>query len=417
MSSKAPSDWVSTELGKFCSFRAGSAFKLGCQGKRAGTYPFIKVRDLSLDGNTRFIRESSNWVDDDDVVVLKAKPFGPSTVVFAKIGEALKANRFRVLIRDTLIDNNMMGATPNTEVVEPSFFYYLLQDLGLPDLATGSAMPYLRQSDLVKVCAALPRLDEQRRIAWVLSSLDDKIENNRQILRTLEEIAAALFKARLVDFVHNDNLVESEIGMIPQGWQVIPLSGAVTINPRVPVVKKGSVVPHVGMSDVSRWGVRPNRLELREYAGGARFEPGDTLMARITGCIEHGKGAFVDFLDRPGAGSTEFLVLRAKPPLTPEMVFLLSRTSRVREHAIANMSGSSGRQRVHTNAFDHIAIAVPPNGEILVEEASLFRAIFQRTRGLWRENRTLAQIRDALLPGLISGRLRVGKEATAELTT
>lgn len=189
------------------------------------------------------------------------------------------------------------------------------------------------------------------------------------------------------------------------------MSEAVSINPRVSAIRKGTVVPHVGMADVPSWGVRPNGLESRDFSGGARFEPGDTLMARITGCIEHGKGAFVDFLDGPGAGSTEFLVFRAKPPLTPEMVFLATRMPHVREHAIANMSGSSGRQRVPTAAFDHVAVAVPPAEEVVAREAEVLRNVFRHTNVLWRESQTLASLRDALLPKLVSGQIRVPPDA------
>jgi type I restriction enzyme, S subunit len=278
-------------------------------------------------------------------------------------------------------------------------------------LDSGSAIPSTRREDVYQLSVLVPTLDEQRRIAGVLRALDDKIENNRRLAKTLGEIAAALFNAKFVDFDGRDDLVESEIGPIPRGWRVVALSKAVEINPSVRTIRKGTVVPHVGMADVPAWGVRPGRVANREYSGGARFEPGDTLMARITGCIEHGKGAFVDFLDGPGTGSTEFLVFRARPPLTPEMVFLLSRTPRVRDYAIANMSGSSGRQRVQAAALDHIAVAVPPSVKAVEREASLFRSIFGQTRALWRESQTLEQLRDALLPRLISGQLRVPHNA------
>lgn len=307
----------------------------------------------------------------------------------------------------------------NQQLAHPRYVYYHLQEM----YQSGRAGRYENQSTgisnfqfkyfLENEQVRLPALSKQEDIAEILGSLDGKIENNRRLARTLEDIAAALFKARFVDFVARDDLVESKIGSIPRGWQVVAFSDAVEVNPTVKAIKKGSVVPHIGMADVPAWGVRPTRIEDREYSGGARFEPGDTLMARITGCIEHGKGAFVDFLDRPGAGSTEFLVFRARLPLTPEMVFLLSRTARVRDHAIASMSGSSGRQRVQTAAFDHIAIAVPPDAASVEGEANVFRQVFKQTRALWRECQTLGQIRDLLLPRLMSGRIRVeeGKAA------
>jgi len=282
-------------------------------------------------------------------------------------------------------------------------------------LTTGSTFPNLSRKDLETFNIPWPEGNQRHRIAHIAMSLDDKVENNRRLAKALEEIAAALFKARFLDFIGYDDLTESDIGPIAPGWRTVALSEAVEINPPVRAIKKGLVVPHIGMADVPAWGVRPSRIESREYAGGARFEPGDTLMARITGCIEHGKGAFIDFLARPGAGSTEFLVLRARSPLTPEMVFLLCRTARVRGHAIANMSGSSGRQRVQTSSFDHIKIAVPPNAEAVEREASILRATFSQTHALWRENNTVTLIRDVLLPRLISGKMFIPPDAAPRL--
>lgn len=348
-------------------------------------------------------------------MAFKAKLIPKDTPCFVAIGSTI--GKTCVTPAQTLTNQQIHATIPKPSAADSGFLYYALTQHAekMRQIAGGSATPILKKSAFEAFEIPAPSLHEQRLISQVLGVLDDKVENNRRIAKTLEEIAATLFKARFVDFVDHGDLVESEIGPVPRGWRVVPMSNAVAINPRVAAIKKGSIAPHVGMSDVPSWGTRPDgRVESRKYAGGARFDPGDTLMARITGCIEHGKGAFVDFLDGPGAGSTEFLVLRAKSPLTPEMVFLLSRTPRVREHAIANMSGSSGRQRVQTNAFDHLPIAVPPNSETLAEEAGLFQATFRRTQALWQESRTLAVLRDALLPRLISGQIRVPADGSED---
>lgn len=363
--------------------------------------PVIKIAELSRGISDRTDRvparrvQDRHWVRDGDLLFAWSGSVGVH--VYQGDPAALNQHIFRVVARPG-IDQRFLRYLLEGQMVTFEGF--------VADKRT--TMGHVTIADLKRTEVPVPPITQQRRIALVLGSLDDRIENNRRIAKTLEEIAATLFKARFVDFVDQGDLVESEIGPIPRGWRVVLMSDAVAINPRVNAIKKGSRIPHVGMSDVPSWGARPDGgVESREYTGGARFEPGDTLMARITGCIEHGKGAFVDFLDGPGSGSTEFLVLRAKSPLTPEMVFLLSRTPPVREHAIANMGGSSGRQRVQTSAFDHLPIAVPPDAETLAEEADLFRVIFQRTRALWQENHTLAALRDALLPRLISGQIRV----------
>ena len=129
--------WEVKALGDVCTLRAGSAFPRASQGKHVGTYPFAKVSDMNLPGNSVAILGAVNWVEDNDLLRLKAKPFPTSTTVFAKIGEGLKQNRFRLTLRPTVVDNNMMGAIPNTNLIEPLLFFNALSrfDLGkLPEV-------------------------------------------------------------------------------------------------------------------------------------------------------------------------------------------------------------------------------------------------------------------------------------------
>ncbi len=115
-------------------------------------------------------------------------------------------------------------------------------------------------------------------------------------------------------------------------------------------------------------------------------------MARITGCIEHGKGAYVDFIDEPGFGSTEFIVFRARAPLTPEVVFFYTRLEALRDHAMASMTGSSGRQRVPVDCFGQFKIAVPPDARPLEADFEVIRSCVELSRSLWRESATLAEL-------------------------
>lgn len=265
---------------------------------------------------------------------------------------------------------------------------------------------YISLGDQKSIRILLPPGGQQDRISAVLTSLDDKINGNHRSMVRLYQVAQSVFQARFSFFAGVEDYDETEVGLVPRGWHLKPMSEAVEINPRVSL-RKGDVAPYVEMAAVERWGVRPTTVGERAYSGGSRFEPGDTLMARITGCIEYGKGAFVDFLSGPGSGSTEFLVLRAKPPLSPEAIFLLSRDERIRAHAMAGMTGSSGRQRVPTAVFDDLLIAVPPDENAWEADAAVLRAVFAKSRCLWAESKTLASLRDALLPKLISGEIRV----------
>ncbi|MBC6403524.1 MAG: restriction endonuclease subunit S, partial [Hyphomonadaceae bacterium] len=112
---------VETNLGELCSFKAGNAFKKDVQGRPKGEYPFIKVSDMNLKGNERYMARAANWVSADDVVANRYTVHEPDSVVFAKIGVALTFNRRRVLKQPTIIDSNMMAAKPNPGRVDPLY--------------------------------------------------------------------------------------------------------------------------------------------------------------------------------------------------------------------------------------------------------------------------------------------------------
>ena len=139
-----------------------------------------------------------------------------------------------------------------------------------------------------------------------------------------------------------------------------------------------------------------------------RFINGDTLVARITPCLENGKTAFVDFLEegQSGWGSTEYIVIRSKPPLPVEYAYFLARSDDFRNHAIQNMTGTSGRQRVPASAFDNYRI-VRPSPEVSRVFGDFVSKVFATIKAHDAESATLAAIRDTLLPKLLSGDMRV----------
>ena len=147
----------------------------------------------------------------------------------------------------------------------------------------------------------------------------------------------------------------------------------------------------------------------RVVGSGLKFINGDVLVARITPCLEHGKTAFVDFLNdgQVAWGSTEYIVIRSRPPIPFEYAYFLARSDDFRSHAIGNMTGSSGRQRVPASCFNSYAIVKPP-----VELAMTFGRVasesLSRIKAADEQSRTLAALRDALLPRLLSGKLQVG---------
>ena len=273
----------------------------------------------------------------------------------------------------------------------------------------------------------LPPLPEQRAIAHILGTLDDKIELNRWMNETLEAMARALFKSWFVDFdpvrakaegrdpglpkpladLFPDSFEDSELGEIPKGWRLASLPDVIDVNP-TRALRKGLEAPYLDMANMPTRGHSPDEVVDRAFGSGMRFMNGDTLVARITPCLENGKTAFVDFLEtgEVGWGSTEYIVLRPKPPLPDEFAYCLARSTEFRDFAIQRMTGSSGRQRVPVESLSHFRVVVAPKPVVKLF-CRLIKPLFARSSAASKEGRTLAALRDALLPKLISGEVRV----------
>ncbi len=271
-------------------------------------------------------------------------------------------------------------------------------------------------------------ISEQRAIAHILGTLDDKIELNRLMNETLEAMARATFKSWFVDFdpvrakaegrdpglpKHIADLFpyrfdDSEMGEIPSGWELAPLPKVIDVNP-TRTLRRGDVSPYLDMANMPTRDHSPDAVIMRPFGSGMRFVNGDTLVARITPCLENGKTAYVDFLDdgQVGWGSTEYLVLRPKHPLPNEFAYCLARSEEFREFAIQSMTGSSGRQRVPAESLSHFMV-ISPSKQVAEEFGNIVSPLFMRASATTEEGRTLANLRDALLPKIISGELRLG---------
>ena len=244
---------------------------------------------------------------------------------------------------------------------------------------------------------------------------------------TLEAIARAIFKSWFVDFdpvraseegrgpvlpehiadLFPDRFEDSEVGEIPAGWKIAALSEVMEVNPRRSL-KKGEVAPYLDMKNMPTQSARALQVYERKFGSGVRFTGGDTLVVRITPFLENGKTCFVDFLGEGnvGWGSTEYIVLRPKLPLPAKFAYFLARTEQFRTYAISNMTGTSGRQRVPAASLSQFTLVVPP-AEIVDHFGETAQTIVSSMKVRDEESCALAAIRDALLPKLPSGELRV----------
>ena len=327
----------------------------------------------------------------------------------------------------------------NGAEIYPEFLSFLLSAeesvLWLKQHAVGAVMPNLNEGVIRQIPLTLPPLAEQKAIAAVLGALDDKIELNRRMNATLEAMARALFQSWFVDFdpvrakldgrqpaaldpataaLFPAVFQDSPLGHIPHGWTAQCLPDAIEVNPRRSL-RSGVIAPYLDMKNLPTQGHSAEEVIDREFSSGTKFQNGDTLLARITPCLENGKTGYVDFLEdgQVGWGSTEYIILAPKPPLPPQFGYLLARSDPLRTHAIQNMTGTSGRQRVPSDCFNTFLLAVPPP-TVARRFDELTGPLMAKIKSNSNETRTLSTLRDTLLPKLLSGELRV---KTAQVLT
>jgi len=313
------------------------------------------------------------------------------------------------------LGQRLVSYRANEAKADSRFLLYAMQEKHLQSqiraFGSGATVEHMRVPDAKKLLVRLPPLPTQRRIASILSAYDDLIENNTRRIAILEEMARRLYEEWFVRFRfpgHEDAIFrDTELGRVPEGWEVVRLDQAVYFNPRTKVPKEGEKL-FVPMAALSETGMVIEPLETKPGNSGSKFRNGDTLLARITPCLENGKTGFVNFLpgDQPSAcGSTEFVVLRSRT-LCPEMVYIIARTARFRDVAIKSMSGASGRQRVRTETLEGLHI-VQPDGLTLERFRRFAEPCFQQIRRLADKNANLRAQRDLLLPKLVSGEIDV----------
>lgn len=372
-------------------------------------YPLIRTPNI---GRGRFNLEGVHRVSenvyrqrnlratprDDDLIFAREAPAG--NVAIIKNGHKFCLGQRTVLIR------------PNKEYVSPDFLTYFLlapqQQYGLLGTANGATVAHVNLPTIRDLEIDLPPLKAQLRIANILSAYDDLIENNRKQIKLLEEAAQRLYKEWFVDLRFPGNEYTKIVDGVPEGWEPCILDDVIEFDPKVRL-DKDRTKQFVPMSALSTSSMVLDMNEISETTSnsGSKFQNGDTLLARITPCLENGKTAFVYGLesDEGGVGSTEYIVMRSKM-LNPYMVYLLSKTNGFRKSAINSMSGSDGRQRVKTDKLKALAYLLPPAGLVHSFEqmvSPMFEMVFKLSKQIF----VATQARDRLLPKLMSGEVEV----------
>ena len=359
------------------------------------------------------------WLGEGDVVLAMDRPWIEAGLKFALIREAdlpaLLVQRVACLRgSDRLMDGFLHYVVASREFTD-----YVLS------VQTGTAVPHISGNQIGEYEFLLPSLPEQRTIAHILGTLDDKIELNRRMNETLEAMARALFKSWFVDFepvrakaagrdsglpqpladLFPAHLADSDLGEIPEGWEAGTIAALSALNPET--WTKGERPAEIRYIDLSN--TKRGRIEaITPYAAAEApsraqrvLRPGDT----IVGTVRPGNDSYALVSESGLTGSTGFAVLRPKAIEFTEFVYLAA-TSADSIDALAHLADGAAYPAVRPDVVAATPIVRPDDG-VLTRFSSAAGALLRKMAHNVEESRTLAALRDNLLPNLISGELRI----------
>jgi len=430
------SEYPFLPLGTVASVRSGYAFKSSDMGTEG--HPLVKIGSIvpprvDISSCDRISKEVIGKTPGADRYLLKE-----GDILIAMTGAtAGKTGRFPATNEECFLNQRVGKVYPTDKSsIDQEYLYQVLSRQGFADeilsLADGSAQGNVSGSLIETYKVPIPPLQIQKAIAHILGTLDDKIELNLKTNETLEAMAKALFKSWFVDFdpvrakaegrptglpaeisdLFPDSFEDSELGEIPSGWRVMELGMVSTFlngyafkssdwqEHGVPVVKIGSVKP--GFVDVDNVSFVSDEIAVSKDR--YRLSPGDILIG-MTGYV--GEVGLVPISESPPLLNQR---VGRVAPMSDAMVsrsFLYNwmRTSTFKD-SVEVLSQGSAQANVSSDSIQSIPHAIP-SSEIERAFASICEPILDRLLEGHREQKLLANIRDVLLPKLISGEIRI----------
>jgi type I restriction enzyme S subunit len=428
----APAGWEYATLSDVCQ-RGGGDIQTGPFGSQLHAADYVPVGVPSIMpqniGDNRIVENGIARIRPEDAKRLSRYLIRSGDIVYSRRGDVERRALVRQHEDGWLCGTGCLRVRLGERGPDPLFTTYYL---GHPSVrewivrhAHGATMPNLNTSILGACPVLVPPPSEQRAIAHILGTLDDKIELNRRMNETLEAMARALFKSWFVDFdpvrakaegrdpglpkaiadLFPDRLVDSELGEIPEGWEVGTLADLSALNPEAWTKEtRPAGINYVDLSN-TKWG-RIEAVTAHTAADAPSraqrvLRPGDTIL----GTVRPGNGSYALISESGLTGSTGFAVLRPRAPQYTQVVYLAA-TAAENIDALAHLADGGAYPAVRPEVVAATSI-VKPGGKVLHQFSLVSASLLAKMTNNEREARNLSALRDALLPKLVSGELRI----------
>jgi type I restriction enzyme, S subunit len=265
---KVPENWVWVRLKHLVDFFSGSAFPNQYQGYNDLEIPFYKVGNLKDTDSNYYIYSEENTISEEIRVKLKAKKVPKDTILFAKIGEAIRLNRRGLVPKPACIDNNLMGFKANENILDNKLLLYWSLKEDFYKYSQATAVPSIRKSTLEAIAFPLPPIHEQKRIVEKVERLFGKIDEAKRLIEEVKE-SFELRRAAILDKAFKGQLGTND----PNEKSMLETSNDIKEKDLIPKEEQPYEVPEnwvwVRSSHVAKWGSggTPSRKKVEYYGG------------------------------------------------------------------------------------------------------------------------------------------------------
>ena len=423
------SEWREVKVSEIGKIVTGKTPKTAISENYGGNIPFLTPSD---DMNIKKVKSTARTLSEMGLNSVKNCLLPAKSICVSCIGSDLGKV---VLTSEPTVTNQQINSIVPDEKFDPDFIYYGMTILGkhLNYLSkTSTAVPIINKTTFSNFSIIVPSIEEQKAIAHILSTLDDKIEVNNQINKTLENMAQAIFKHWFVDFEFPNEdgepykssggeMIESELGMIPKGWEIVELCNIVLENRRgfapsynkndigIPVINQRCIRNHTIIEEA----VKYHDNEVKKASEDVYHKPFDVLINSM-GVGTLGRVSQVSKVEEERIVHSCITILRANKDIIEPII--LGHMIKNLEAVIEMMgTGSTGQTSLNNKNLGMLKVVLPPisiQNEISVLLTKFLNKIDQNNI----ESNKLVQIRDSLLPKLMSGEIRVPMDEEGDVS-
>jgi type I restriction enzyme S subunit len=399
-----PNNWKTYKLSETLKIVGGGTPKTSVPEYWDGDIPWLSVKDFQ--GEKKFVSETEKSITQLGLAKSSTKLLPKDAMIISARGTV---GELAVLEREMAFNQSCYGLLPK-EKTDRDFLYYLVKQKikELQGLSYGSVFDTITTKTFDGLDVQMPDLPEQKAIASILSAIDDKIENNLAINKTLKDMAMALYKHWFVDFgpFQDGEFIDSELGLIPKGWEVKRLNDLADIlnSKRVPLstrersTRKGKY-PYYGASGIIDY--------IDDYIFDGEYviisEDGENLRSRKTPIAFSAVGKFwvnnhAHILQGKNRGVNKLLI------------------SHIAQLEMNPFLTGAVQPKLNKQNLLSIGIPFPKDDSVIRELLDKFYSFSKKEISIELENQNLIKLRDTLLPKLISGEVRL-KEFQNQIET